>query len=133
MTSSFQTQGTWVSNRHQTLALDLTLAAISSSASPTGGAGSAAVTVWRDRFGLNVDIGIRVDGQCSALRYVAHWPREMEWREQKAESNYWQKIFIFITLCFTSEHDFLAQFAGMKHIVLPTLEKIYLWINKNLS
>lgn len=44
LTSRFQAQGTRVGDRHQTLALDLTLAAASSS--PAGGAGSAAVAVW---------------------------------------------------------------------------------------
>lgn len=47
LTSHFQTQGTGVGDRHQTLSLDLTLAS-SASASPgaAGGAGSAAVAVW---------------------------------------------------------------------------------------
>lgn len=88
LTSRFQAQGTRVGDRHQTLTLDLTLAGPSSSspyASPASRDGSAAVTVRGDGLGLDVDVGVCVDCQRGALRYVTHRPGEAEPRQQRGE------------------------------------------------
>lgn len=71
LSSRFQAQGTRVRDRHQTLSLHLTPSTSSWTAS---GAGSAAVAVWRDGLGFDVEVGVCVDCQRSALRNWAHWP-----------------------------------------------------------